>query len=113
MKCVHPAFVPRALSGQTGRWFDAGRMAGDARPRTPRVVVDEPTRIDRVFGLLTMSAGLTVLVLLVLVGVFLFLRAQDALDVAGWSFFTTEDWRTDIDPPEIGVLGLLAGTVLV
>jgi phosphate transport system permease protein len=88
-------------------------MAGDARPRTPRVVVDEPTRIDRVFGLLTMSAGLTVLVLLVLVGVFLFLRAQDALDVAGWSFFTTEQWRTDVDPPEIGVLGLLAGTVLV
>jgi phosphate transport system permease protein len=88
-------------------------MAGDARPRIPRVVVDEPTRIDRAFGALTTSAGLTVLVLLVLVGVFLFLRAQDAFDVAGWSFFTTEEWRTDVDPPEIGVLGLLVGTVLV
>ena len=33
--------------------------------------------------------------------------------MAGWSFFTTADWRTDIDPPEIGVLGLACGTVLV
>jgi phosphate transport system permease protein len=87
--------------------------AGDARPHTPRVVVDEPTRVDRAFTALTTSAGLTVLVLLVLVGVFLFLRAQDALDAAGWSFFTTENWRTDVDPPEIGVLGLVTGTVLV
>jgi phosphate transport system permease protein len=104
------------LSGPEGRWFDPGNMAGtpgDARPRTPRAVVDEPTRIDRAFSALTTSAGLTVLVLLVLVGIFLFLRAQDAFDVAGWSFFTTENWRTDVDPPEIGVLGLVTGTVLV
>jgi phosphate transport system permease protein len=47
------------------------------------------------------------------VGVFLFLRAGDAFDVAGWSFFTTEEWRTDVDPPEIGVLGLVCGTVVV
>ncbi len=44
---------------------------------------------------------------------FLFLRSQDAFDVTGWSFFTTEEWRTDVTPPEIGVLGLLTGTVTV
>jgi phosphate transport system permease protein len=88
-------------------------MAGDARPHTPRVIVDEPTRIDRAYGALTTAAGLTVLVLLILVGIFLFLRARDAFDTAGWSFFTTEEWRTDTDPPEIGVLGLVAGTTLV
>ncbi len=81
--------------------------------RSPRVVVDEPSRIDRLFGLATTASGLLVLVLLALVGYFLFLRAGDAFDVAGWSFFTTAEWRTDIDPPEIGVLGLACGTVLV
>jgi len=81
--------------------------------RSPRAVVDEPSRIDRLFGVATTASGLLVLVLLALVGYFLFLRAGDAFDVAGWSFFTTADWRTDIDPPEIGVLGLVCGTVVV
>jgi phosphate transport system permease protein len=54
-----------------------------------------------------------VLVLLALVGLFLLLRSQDAFDVAGWSFFRRVEWRTDVRPPEIGVLGLVAGTVQV
>lgn len=53
------------------------------------------------------------LVLLALVGLFLLLRSQDAFDVAGWSFFRRVEWRTDVRPPEIGVLGLVAGTVQV
>lgn len=81
--------------------------------RSPRAVVDEPTRIDRLFGAATTTSGLLVLVLLFLVGIFLFLRAGDAFDVAGWSFFTTSEWRTDLDPPVIGVLGLVCGTVVV
>jgi phosphate transport system permease protein len=92
----------------------ADGVSGDTgRAHTPRSIVDEPTRIDRTFGALTAGAGLTVLVLLTLVGVFLFLRAGDAFDSARWSFFTTEHWRTDTDPPQIGVLGLVCGTVLV
>ena len=31
------------------------------RPRTPRTVVDEPTRVDRLFGALTTTAGTAVL----------------------------------------------------
>jgi phosphate transport system permease protein len=81
--------------------------------RSPRAVVDQPTRIDRLFGVATTASGLLVLVLLALVGTFLFLRAGDLFDVAGWSFFTTSEWRTDINPPEIGVLGLVTGTVVV
>lgn len=53
------------------------------------------------------------LVLLALVGTFLLLRSRDALNESGGSFFTRVEWRTDVDPPEIGVLGLLAGTVEV
>lgn len=85
----------------------------EIRRRNPREVHDVPSRADRVFGVLTTSAGATVLVLLGLVGLFLFLRSRDAFDVAGFSFFTRVEWRTDTSPPEIGVLGLAAGTVLV
>ena len=35
------------------------------------------------------------------------------MDVAGLEFFTREEWRTDVTPPEIGVLGLITGTVIV
>jgi phosphate transport system permease protein len=55
-----------------------------------------------------------VLALLTLVGLFLFLRSRNALDESGiWNFLTEEGWRTDVNPPRIGVLGLLTGTVLV
>jgi phosphate transport system permease protein len=82
--------------------------------RTPRRVVDQPSRIDRWFNRLTLSAGLVVLALLTMVGLFLFLRAREALGVTGlWNFLTTEGWRTDTHPPHIGVLGMLTGTVIV
>ncbi len=54
------------------------------------------------------------LVLLTLVGLFLLLRSREALSETGlWNFLTREEWRTDVNPPRIGVLGLLTGTVLV
>jgi phosphate transport system permease protein len=83
------------------------------RRRTRREVGDEPTRADRLFGALTSAAGLTVLVLLFLIGVFLLLRSREAFDVMGWRFFTTVEWDVQADDPTFGVLGLLIGTVLV
>jgi len=85
-----------------------------AAPRTPRRIIDQPSRVDRWFNRAMLTSGLIVLALLTLVGLFLFLRARDALDSQGlWSFLTTEGWRTDVNPPEIGVLGMLTGTVIV
>lgn len=116
------------LVGVQFSWFDASDAAGDEgsdltdqragntrirNSSTPRIVEDQPTRTDRIFGVVTAASGLTVLVLLALVGLFLLLRSRDALDVAGWSFFKRVEWRTDVDPPEIGVLGLVVGTVQV
>jgi phosphate transport system permease protein len=84
------------------------------RGRTPRVIVQEPSQIDRWFDRVTLWSGLFVLVLLTLVGLFLLLRSTKALNVTGvWNFLTTTTWRTDVHPPRIGVLGLLTGTVLV
>ena len=80
----------------------------------PRVISDVPSRVDRWFNRVTLAGGITVLVLLTLVGLFLLLRSRDALSETGlWKFLTREEWRTDVNPPRIGVLGLLTGTVLV
>jgi phosphate transport system permease protein len=82
--------------------------------RTPRVVTEEPSQVDRWFDRITLWSGLVVLVLLTLVGLFLLLRSRQALSVTGiWHFLTRSQWRTDVHPPRIGVLGLLIGTVLV
>ena len=78
-----------------------------------RVVVDAPTRPDRIFTGVTTTAGISMFVILGLVGLFLLLRSRAAFELMGWAFFTTEEWRTDTDPVVIGVLGLLCGTVLV
>ncbi|HET6954382.1 MAG TPA: phosphate ABC transporter permease subunit PstC [Acidimicrobiales bacterium] len=91
---------------------DAGGPGGDGG-RRPRRVVDVPTRTDRIFGASTTTAGLTVLALLTLTGLFLLLRSRDTFELMGWDFFTTVTWRADVDPPVIGVLGLVTGTVLV
>ncbi|HEX7133939.1 MAG TPA: ABC transporter permease subunit, partial [Iamia sp.] len=80
---------------------------------TRRPVEDPPTRADRVFGFATSGAGIVVFVLLVLIGTFLVLRANRTFDSQGLSFFTRVEWRTDVSPPQIGVLGLLVGTVIV
>jgi phosphate transport system permease protein len=60
-----------------------------------------------------MSAGISVLAILGLVGLFLVLRGREAFSAEGLGFFTTTEWRTDTNPPQIGVLGLLSGTVIV
>ncbi len=83
-------------------------------PRTPRLVHDDPSTADRTFNVVTMAAGISVLVLLALIGVFLVAQSNTAISETGiWRFLTRIEWRTDVHPPQIGVLGLLTGTILV
>jgi len=93
---------------------DAPPAPPAASKRTPRIVVDEPSRADRNFNRITMAAGMSVLVLLTLVGLFLLLQSHAAIAESGpLRFLTRVEWRTDVQPARIGVLGLLLGTVLV
>jgi len=81
---------------------------------TPRIVTEVPSAVDRRFNAITMGAGISVLVLLLLVGAFLLIQSSDAISQTGiLRFLTRTEWRTDVQPPAIGVLGLLTGTVLV
>ena len=82
--------------------------------RTPRRVTDVKSRGDVWFDRLTLGAGLVVLALLALVGAFLLLRSRTALSETGIvTFLTRTTWRTDVRPQQVGVLGLLFGTVTV
>jgi phosphate transport system permease protein len=102
-----------ALAATTTVPVGAAGVIGSRPPRTPRTITDEPSRTDKVFNLVTTSAGAVVLALLGLIGVFLLLRGRKAFDEAGWSFFTRVEWNTTGTHPQIGVLGLLTGTVIV
>lgn len=66
---------------------------------------------DRAFRGLSRTAGIAVLAIMSLVGVFLASRALDALGEAGWSFVTTETWEPD--GGHFGIAAVLTGTLLV
>jgi phosphate transport system permease protein len=86
---------------------------GPNTERRPRFAWDRPSRIDRIFDRLTLAAGVSVLAILFLVGVFLLWQSRHALAESGWTFFTRVGWNTYVHPPKIGVLGLLLGTISV
>lgn len=88
-------------------------VRGPGAARTRREVLAHPGRADRMFDRVTLLAGLTVLTLLTVIGIFLLYRSKRAFSEAGWAFFTRIEWRTNVYPPEIGVLGLLFGTLVV
>jgi phosphate transport system permease protein len=86
---------------------------GPKAERLPRLAWDRPSRIDRIFDRLTLAAGVSVLVILFLVGVFLLWQSRHALAESGWTYFTRVGWNTYVHPQQIGVLGLLVGTISV
>jgi len=64
-----------------------------------------------VFQQVTSASAIGVLVVMLLVGGFLALRAGDALGVAGFGFLTETRWEPDAH--KFGIAGVLTGTVLV
>ncbi|MFK3981619.1 phosphate ABC transporter permease subunit PstC [Micromonospora sp. NPDC050397] len=89
-------------------------------PGTPDGPADAPTPIrqrrgpsDLVFRGVASGGGLVVLVVMLLVGGFLLVQAQRALDVAGWSFLTEQAWEPDVGAGHFGIAAVLTGTVLI
>ena len=73
--------------------------------------VSRRTTSDRVYRAVVRASGALTLGLMVLIGLFLTIRAWDALRVAGFSFFTTSAWQPELG--RIGVFAALVGTVLI
>ncbi len=78
-----------------------------------RRIADLPSRADKAFRRLSTAGGVTVLVLLVLIGFFLMLQAAPAFRFSGFGFFTTIRFDPGGADPALGVLGLLTGTITV
>ncbi len=68
---------------------------------------------DSAFHAVLRASGLLVLVVMLSVGLFLGFRALQAIEVAGWSFLTTQEWDPDAGAGNFGIAAVLTGTVLV
>ena len=86
-----------------------------AAPEIPRpiVIVDDHGLEDTVFRIGVRAAGYFVLLLLFLIGTFLFLQGWPALHKAGLHFFTNSGFSTLGKHPVYGVLASLVGTLEV
>jgi phosphate transport system permease protein len=78
------------------------------KPRKLTVVRDLP---DRIFKAVATSGGVAVLLIMLLVGLFLALRASNAISASGIKFLTTQAW--DPDNHHFGVAAVLVGTILI
>jgi phosphate transport system permease protein len=66
---------------------------------------------DRIFHAGAWAGGLSVLAIMVVVGMFLLLRALKALQATGFSFITTQEWQPDIH--HFGIAAVLSLTVMI
>src|SRR5215468_1846798 len=66
---------------------------------------------DRLFRGFARAGGVAVLILMIMVGAFLAYRALDALQKAGTSFITTQDWNPD--GGGFGIAAVIVGTILI
>ena len=76
-----------------------------------RVLKSQPSASDVTFVAAMRSSAISTLIIMGLIGVFLFIGAWPAIHQQGWSFFTESQWL-----PEAGTFGiasLLWGTILV
>jgi len=77
--------------------------------RRPRPFASRPERSDRIFRGVATAGGVTVLVVMISVGLFLALRSVEALRVARLGFLTEELWEPDAG--HFGIAGVMLGTI--
>lgn len=78
---------------------------------SPRVLTTVRDSQDRIFRGVARAGGITVLAIMLLVGVFLSIRASQALSQAGWSFLTEQAWEPDSG--KFGIAAVIVGTILI
>lgn len=77
----------------------------------PRALSPRSPRADRVFHAVALAAGATTVGIMLAVGLFLTLRAGDALAVAGPSFLVEQAWSPETH--QFGIAAVLFGTVSI
>ncbi|MHC5797384.1 phosphate ABC transporter permease subunit PstC [Lacisediminihabitans sp. FW035] len=76
-----------------------------------RSLVSAPSRSDSAFKAVTFTAGVTTVGIMLAVGLFLSLRAADALKVSGFSFLVVQQWSPETRV--FGIAAILFGTVTI
>lgn len=91
--------------------FDSSPAPKDARIDPRRSLKSRRSGVDSFFKVGAHGGGVLVLMLMVLVGLFLMLRGAEAIQVAGWSFLTEQDWEPNSG--RFGIAAVLFGTVTI
>jgi len=78
---------------------------------TPRQLAPRHVLADQVFRAVARSAGGTTVGIMIAVGLFLSLRAKDALSASGLRFLTEQQWSPENQ--QFGVAAVLSGTVTI
>ncbi len=86
-------------------------MTTEHAPATPRSLVSRRSTSDTIFQTVSYTAGATTVGIMLAVGLFLTLRASDALGVAGFSFLTEQTWSPETHT--FGIAAVLFGTVTI
>jgi len=87
-------------------------------PPAPREITTEPRRSDKVFRGLVTAGGLSSLVILGLISIFLGYRGFEVLRQEGFGFITNSDWSVTVDEnanvidSNFGLAAMLVGTIL-
>jgi phosphate transport system permease protein len=87
-------------------------------PPSPREITSEPRRSDKVFRGLVTAGGLSSLLILGLIAVFLGYRGFEVLVQEGFGFITNSDWSVTVDEnanvidSSFGLAAMLVGTIL-
>ena len=87
-------------------------------PPSPREITTEPRRSDKVFRGLVTAGGLSSLLILGLIAVFLGYRGFEVLVQEGFGFVTNSDWSVTVDEnanvvdSSFGLAAMLVGTIL-
>lgn len=85
-----------------------------APPRPePRAISTRRSRADVVYRIIASASGIGTLLILFLIGLFLFLQGLPAFRYMGFGFFTTTGFLTEGTHPHFGVLGLAVGTCII
>lgn len=92
-------------------------MAEIATP-TARVITTEPRKSDKIFRAILTGIGMSTLVLLALIGLFLAFSGVKILASQGFSFITQYDWNVIVNEDgsrvvDIGVGAMLVGTLVI
>jgi len=114
---IDPAVSATGSGGLGGSSFDVSgsepkpESEPQSEPEVRRSFAARLSISDAIFRAVSYSAGITTVVIMLCVGLFLSLRAADALRVSGFSFLTEQAWSPETQT--FGIAAVLSGTITI